>query len=199
MQAMDAQGRSSDHYSDAVEITRHINEGRPHALRPGWNGRRCIRRVMPGVWYVSIIQSDGLLQSNDHLLGAVSSNAMTEPPDLPGQKRPRRLVEYLEQLKRVAKLEIDVALPGHGPLISDHRTLIEGRLVFHEKRINKILQYLGDGEKTLYQATTFLFPRLEGIQMFLWSFGGVGSHRLAGSARAGARVGRDELTLWRAI
>lgn len=108
-----------------------------------------------------------LLFSNDHLLAQVSSNPITEPPDAPGQKRPRRLAQYMEQLERVAAYDVDMALPGHGEFISDHRAIIAGRLEMHAKRADKIYGMLADGRQTLYQLTKTMFPKLEIQWMFL--------------------------------
>ena len=73
----------------------------------------------------------------DHLLAEISSNPVLHRlPDGPAdpRQRPQALVRYLESLERTAALELELLLPGHGPPIRDHRTLIAERLAFHRER-----------------------------------------------------------------
>ncbi|OQY20368.1 MAG: hypothetical protein B6I35_10555 [Anaerolineaceae bacterium 4572_32.2] len=108
-----------------------------------------------------------LLLSGDHLLRDISSNPLVEPP-APGQtERPRRLVEYMAQLRRVAEMDIALTLPGHGPPITDHRALIRERLAFHEKRARHILETMGDEALTTHEIVSQLFSGLDPINHFL--------------------------------
>ncbi|MFQ6101104.1 MAG: aconitase X swivel domain-containing protein [Anaerolineae bacterium] len=134
-----------------------------------------------------------LLISSDHLLRDISSNPIVEPP-APGEaERPRRrsaetlasasaelsieasvaprsrrsLVEYMAQLRRVAALDVTLALPGHGPPITDHRALIRERLAFHEERAHRVLETLSDESLTVHEIAGMLFPTLDPINTFL--------------------------------
>lgn len=108
-----------------------------------------------------------LLISSDHLIRDISSNAVIEPPD-PGQtERPRRLVEYMAQLRRVAELDVALALPGHGPPITDHRALIGERLAFHETRARRILEVLEDNTLNTHEIASTLFTALDPVNYFL--------------------------------
>ncbi len=108
-----------------------------------------------------------LLLSSDHLLRDISSNPLVEPP-APGEaERPRRLVEYMAQLRRVAELDVALALPGHGPPITDHRALISERLSFHEERARRVLDTLGGDVLTVHEIASELFPDLDPINYFL--------------------------------
>jgi len=108
-----------------------------------------------------------LLLSSDHLLRDVSSNPIVEPPREKGTPRPRRLLDYLAQLKRVAELDVDLALPGHGPPIDDVKGLIDQRLAFHKARAEEVLKVLRDGERSAYAISLILFPRLDPVNRFL--------------------------------
>ncbi len=108
-----------------------------------------------------------LLVSSDHLLRDISSNPLVEPP-APGEaERPRRLVEYMAQLSRVAALDVALALPGHGPPIPDPRALIQRRLDFHELRAARILETMGSDKLTAHEIAARLFLDLDPINQFL--------------------------------
>jgi glyoxylase-like metal-dependent hydrolase (beta-lactamase superfamily II) len=108
-----------------------------------------------------------LLISSDHLLRDISSNAMVDAPPPGGTERPRRLVEYLAQLRRVAQLDVRLTLPGHGPAITNHRALIQERLAFHEERADRIRGTLDNKTLTAYQIAETLFPELDAVNTFL--------------------------------
>jgi glyoxylase-like metal-dependent hydrolase (beta-lactamase superfamily II) len=108
-----------------------------------------------------------LLISSDHLLRDISSNPVVEPP-APGETgRPRRLVEYMAQLRRVAALDVALALPGHGPPITDHRALIRERLAFHEARAHRMLEVMGERALTAHEMAGVLFPGVDPVDYFL--------------------------------
>ncbi|MGD8243786.1 MAG: MBL fold metallo-hydrolase [Anaerolineae bacterium] len=108
-----------------------------------------------------------LLISSDHLLRDISSNPIVDPP-APSETEPvPRLVQYLAQLRRVADLDVALALPGHGPPITDHRALIRRRLAFHEARAERILETLDEGALTAHRIATRFFPHLDPINAFL--------------------------------
>jgi glyoxylase-like metal-dependent hydrolase (beta-lactamase superfamily II) len=112
-------------------------------------------------------RESGDLLSGDHLLRDISSNPILEPP-LPGEtERPRSLVQYLCSLERVAVLEVAVAWPGHGAIITDHRELIAQRVRFHRRRADQIAALLAGRPQTAYEIATILFSALQGMQAFL--------------------------------
>lgn len=108
-----------------------------------------------------------LLISSDHLLRDVSSNPVVDPPSPGETERPRRLVEYLGQLRRVTELDVALALPGHGPPILDHRAVIEARLAFHEERARRVLQTLDGETHTAHEIANAMFPDLDPVNTFL--------------------------------
>ncbi len=108
------------------------------------------------------------LLCNDHLLRDVSSNAIMEPPNSHDQPRPKRLVEYLHHLHRMAELNPQLALPGHGDVISNFRGLVRERVAFHHLRAQTIVELLSKRALTLWELTQAMFPALSnGIDWFL--------------------------------
>ena len=86
----------------------------------------------------------------DHLLADISSGAEIMPTELPGDERRRALLEYLGNLRKTQAMQIRTCYPGHGPLIEDHRRLIEERLAFHAERLDLIAGYVRDGYGTAF-------------------------------------------------
>ena len=109
---------------------------------------------------------EAVLLSSDHLLRDVSSNALIEPPE-PGHKRPRRLIQYLAQLQRVADLVPGIAYGGHGAPTIGIPELVQRRLEFHERRAQHILGLMTEQPMTLFALTEQVFPRVDAAQMFL--------------------------------
>jgi glyoxylase-like metal-dependent hydrolase (beta-lactamase superfamily II) len=108
------------------------------------------------------------LLANDHLIRDISSNPVLEPPPLMNGPRPRRLIEYLHHLRRIASLQPAIALPGHGEPVDDVAALVRQRAIFHERRAQRLLQALDGCALTLWELTQPLFPRLErGMDFFL--------------------------------
>ncbi|HEY8415034.1 MAG TPA: MBL fold metallo-hydrolase [Thermaerobacter sp.] len=120
-------------------------------------------------------ERDGVLISSDHLLPAISSNALAEPPPLDEEGRPARtepprsLVDYRASLGRVRSLPAPLCLPGHGEPFRDHRGLVDERLAAMDARAAQIadaLEELG-GTATLYDLAVHLFGRGQPAHLML--------------------------------
>jgi glyoxylase-like metal-dependent hydrolase (beta-lactamase superfamily II) len=108
-----------------------------------------------------------LLLSSDHLLADISSNPVVEPPP-PGQaERLCSLAAYRDSLRRVAAMDIALALPSHGPAIADVASLVAQRLAFHEQRLAQVLAALSDGARTTWDVVHILFPNRSPLETFL--------------------------------
>jgi glyoxylase-like metal-dependent hydrolase (beta-lactamase superfamily II) len=140
-----------------------------------------------------------LLISSDHLLRDISSNPVVDPP-APGETEPpRRLIQYLEQLRRVGELDVALALPGHGPPITDHRALIRSRLCFHEERADQILEVLDEVALTAHQIAGEFFPDLDPINAFLAISEVIGHLQWLESENEVAKTTCGGLARWRAV
>jgi hypothetical protein len=76
-------------------------------------------------------------------------------------------VEYWASLQRVAEMDIELVLSGHGQPIDDHRALIEKRFAFYQERLRDIRGLLASGPQTVWAIVGELFPRLGAIDIFL--------------------------------
>ena len=105
--------------------------------------------------------------AGDHLLLKVSSNPVLEPPPPGATERDRSLLDYMRSMRRVARIDISVVWPGHGPAFHDHQTLIANRLAHHADRAETLFALLAEQPLTVYELTQRLFPRLPTPQLFL--------------------------------
>ncbi|UFJ41565.1 MBL fold metallo-hydrolase [Brevibacillus humidisoli] len=104
--------------------------------------------------------SDQVLIGGDHILKRISSNAFIEPPRDPSQARALTLVQYRTALQMCADMDIELVLPGHGELVTNHRELISARLQRNWERTGVLRRLLQDGQKTAYELSALLFPDL---------------------------------------
>jgi glyoxylase-like metal-dependent hydrolase (beta-lactamase superfamily II) len=108
-----------------------------------------------------------LLFSGDHLLTDISPVPLLSFPKREGEPRPKSLVRFLQSLARVERLEVDLTFPSHGDVIHDHRKLIAGYRLHHEKRALQMRRALESGPRTPFELATRLFPRHWSSQIFL--------------------------------
>lgn len=93
-----------------------------------------------------------VLFSGDQILEQISPNIGWHPERDP-------LNEYLESLRDLTKLEIDLILPSHGAPFSGHREWIQRVIQHHEERCGRILALLGGGPRTAATLVDELWER----------------------------------------
>jgi glyoxylase-like metal-dependent hydrolase (beta-lactamase superfamily II) len=108
-----------------------------------------------------------LYLSGDHLLPAISSNPLLEPPDNPKVMRKPSLPGYLESLKKTAELQINEVLPGHGDNFCDYRQVIARRFAEHEIRLITVNNLVTNMPQNAYEICQGLFPHIHPEELFL--------------------------------
>jgi glyoxylase-like metal-dependent hydrolase (beta-lactamase superfamily II) len=108
-----------------------------------------------------------VLLASDHILNKVSSNPLIEPPDQPGEPRPKRLLDYMREMQRIAALDIQIAYPGHGEPATNVPELVASRLAFHQKRADTLYALFENQPRTLYELTEKMFPAIHDSQKIL--------------------------------
>jgi len=105
--------------------------------------------------------------SDDHLLEKISPNPLIElgPDGEEGWFRP--LLAYVESVRRMRALEVDLVLPGHGPPFSGHREVIDRLLAFYAQRQDRIREVLSRGPRTAFEVSRVLFPSARPGDLFL--------------------------------
>lgn len=111
--------------------------------------------------------AQGVLFAGDHLIDGITPNPLLEMPQEQGAKRPRSLVQYVDSLKKVAELALQVVFSGHRNLITDPQRVIDSSFGHHHKRSEKVLQFVEQTPLTAYQVMGKLFPNLPATEQFL--------------------------------
>jgi len=113
----------------------------------------------------------GIVLAADHLIKHISSNPLISRPldreTGPDDPRPQALVTYMDSLGDTRAMDFDVALPGHGEPVEDHRALIDERFRLHERRANKILRLIEAGPASAYELAQAMWGNVAVTQAFL--------------------------------
>ena len=91
-----------------------------------------------------------ILVAGDHILFDITPNITFWP----GVKN--SLKDYLASLEKVYPLDVNLVLPGHRSIMSDHRKRIRELEKHHRDRLNEVLMALKDGAKTAFQVAPYI-------------------------------------------
>jgi glyoxylase-like metal-dependent hydrolase (beta-lactamase superfamily II) len=116
---------------------------------------------------VFLDRSRRLLVGGDHLLATISSNPLISRPVREDEPRRRALIEYIDSLRLTRELDLDLVLPGHGEAITDHRGLIDRRLVLHARRADKIHRLIAERPRSAHEIAQALWGNIAVTQAFL--------------------------------
>jgi glyoxylase-like metal-dependent hydrolase (beta-lactamase superfamily II) len=89
------------------------------------------------------------LLSSDHLLPDVTANMVLEPP-LPGEPEAHPILDYLESLRRLQRLDVRRIWPGHGAAFEDVPAVIASRIERCEQRLAQVAAFVADAPKTAW-------------------------------------------------
>jgi glyoxylase-like metal-dependent hydrolase (beta-lactamase superfamily II) len=158
--------KGMERFARPVSVSATLAEGR--ALRLAGRDWQVLHTPGHSAGLICLYEPQSrLLLSSDHLLADISSNPVVEPPP-PGQaQRLCSLAAYRDSLRRVAAMDIALALPSHGPAIVDVAGLVAQRLAFHEQRLAQVLDALRDGARTTWDVVHALFPNRSPLDTFL--------------------------------
>jgi glyoxylase-like metal-dependent hydrolase (beta-lactamase superfamily II) len=166
MRAVGRATRSVDRYARPVAVDRTVDEG--DTVRLAGRDWQVLHTPGHAAGLICLYEpASRTLLSSDHLLADISSNPVVEPPPPGHTERLRSLALYTKSLQRVAAMEIDRALPSHGPVIQDVAGLVRQRLAFHQRRMARVLDALRSGARTTWDVTHALFPNLSPLDIFL--------------------------------
>ena len=94
-----------------------------------------------------------IIFSGDHILPRIT-------PFIPVQNEDSNLLKgFLDSLDKVHAVDHDIIAPGHGNIISTPHKRIEQMKLHHQRRSDKILEFLKKNDLTGWELTNQLFPR----------------------------------------
>jgi glyoxylase-like metal-dependent hydrolase (beta-lactamase superfamily II) len=112
-----------------------------------------------------------ILIAGDHLIKHISSNPLIsrplDPSGTSSDERPRALITYLESLRKTRELPAEIVLSGHGAPITDHVSLIDERLDFHERRAERIYDLIAERARSGHELAQALFGDVAVTQAYL--------------------------------
>lgn len=91
-----------------------------------------------------------MLFSGDHILSNITPN-ITCWPDLPNT-----LKSFLESLDKVYGLDVDIVLPGHRSLITDHKERIRQLQAHHAARLGEALSAIREKDRTAWEVAPYI-------------------------------------------
>jgi len=96
-----------------------------------------------------------ILVAGDHILFDITPNIIF------GSVMENSLKQYLASLDKVYTLDVNLVLPGHRSIMSNHRRRIRELKEHHQNRAKEALLALEDGRKTAFQVVPYLTWDLE--------------------------------------
>ncbi|GAB4343084.1 MAG: MBL fold metallo-hydrolase [Candidatus Abyssubacteria bacterium] len=151
---------------DPIQVTRTIDDGDIVTL--GTMQLRVIHCPGHSAGMVNLLEiSSGTLFSGDNILKHISPVPLLNFPRNPSEPRAHSLADYLVTLKRLKTLAVRVVLPGHGEIMDNLHDVIDGIMIHHEMRKDKVLEFLKDSPKTAFEVCLHLFPEVDPYQVYL--------------------------------
>lgn len=142
-----------------------LQEGDPLPGHPHWTVLETLGHAQSHLAFWN--EQAGQLIGGDLLLQHVSSNPLVEPPLQEHMERPKALLQYNQSLTRLLELPIERMFTGHGSIIEEVHPLIHTRLEEQRQRAHYVLTMMKEGEKSLFQLTQQLFPKVYQKQLGL--------------------------------
>ncbi|MCK1991413.1 MBL fold metallo-hydrolase [Peribacillus muralis] len=107
-------------------------------------------------------ESDGVMIAGDHLLAKISPNPLMEPPILPGDNRPRPLLQYNASLQKLLGFSISTVYSGHGDEVNGDAVadLIQYRFERQHNRAMQVKNMLSIKPLSVFEVCQQLFPKV---------------------------------------
>ena len=93
-----------------------------------------------------------ILFAADHILLEITPNIGRWP-----ESKPNPLARYLESIRGIRDLPVDLVLPGHGPLFHDLRGRVDELLSHHEERLELMWREIEVAPKTPFAVSRKVF------------------------------------------
>lgn len=133
--------------SDWIPEIRVLQDG--DEIVVGDYGFRCVSTPGHSLGHTCLYEArEKILVAGDHILIDITPNIQCWSED----QDPLR--DYLTSLDKVEDMEIDLVLPGHRRLITDHRNRIFELKEHHRQRLEEVLSILEERPQTAYETAS---------------------------------------------
>ncbi len=105
--------------------------------------------------------------AGDFLLAHITPNPVMELDPKNPTRRVRTLKQYLNGLKVIEGFDLTTVWTGHGENIYNHREIVQRGREHHFRKMDKILDILGEGKKNAYETSRALYPHIRGYNILL--------------------------------
>ena len=131
-----------DHFMEDGEVI-HVGDLEIEVITtPGHTAGHC----------VLYLRRQRVLLAGDHLLPKITPHVGVYPQ---GPANP--LADFLDSLRKVQPLAVDLVLPAHGGVYTEHRHRINQILHHHEYRLQEIFDLVRHRARTAYEVATLAF------------------------------------------
>lgn len=107
------------------------------------------------------------LFAGDHLIDGITPNPLLEMPQPPDTDRPKTLVQYVDSLEKVNRLDLKVVFSGHRNVFTEPQRIIDQNFSHIEKRSDKVFNLIQEAPTTAFELMEKLFPNLPATEQFL--------------------------------
>jgi len=124
-------------------------------------GRRLLVEWTPGhsPGHICLLDRDArLLFSGDQVLAEISPNIALHP-----QSTPNPLDDYVAALRRLVAADPATVFPAHGRPFQDPAEVVDGLIAHHERRKDRIVGLIGEGEMSGWEVALGLWGYREEI------------------------------------
>jgi glyoxylase-like metal-dependent hydrolase (beta-lactamase superfamily II) len=139
--------------ADPVMMDRELVDG--DRVRMGGLDWRVVSTPGHAATSISLFQPEArLLIAGDMLIGNAGASVTLHAMPRPG----RWLLDILDSLARLGELDVELAYPGHGPLIEDARRVIPGRRARASQRLDDVAAMLRERSHSGWTLSNEIYP-----------------------------------------
>lgn len=140
-----------------INVEKELKDG---DMVEGLKGWQAVETKGHAQSHISLYHSEErILICGDHLIGHSPAGVFLEAPQHSGEERSKPLIQYIESLKKLLKLSVDVTLSGHGEPIRQLPLKIHETLNKIDKRAARVKGKLQRNKKTGYELIYELYGK----------------------------------------
>lgn len=146
-----------EQFSCGIHLSESLSEGKPIPGMRGWEVLETPGHASSHLVFYK--EADGVILAGDLIMKDTPTIPFIEPPIIPGKKKCSSMIQLRESLLKCRELKVKTTLSGHGMEADNWQKIIDFRLQEHERRAEKVRNWLLDKPLTAFQLSQRLFPK----------------------------------------